>query len=490
MNAFPVLSILILLPLLGGIAALGLARKPQLCRGFCLGLTAAELLLLVGVLPVWSDPAALPLREDFSWIAPLGARYALAMDGISYLMAVMTAFLGVLAVLASWREIRSGVAAHHFMLLLVQSTALGVFLARDLLLFYLFWELQLVPVFLLIAGWGHESGRTAAFKFFLFSIGGGLLMLLAVIGLYLAHAAATGAYSFALADLLAAPVGPSLQVWLLAGFLLGFGVKIPIVPLHIWLPDAHTQAPTAGSLLLAGVLLKTGTYGLLRWGLPLFPYAADRAVPLLMVLGLAALLYGAWVCFAQTDVKRLVAYSSIGHMGLILLGLAVWEEISLQGSLLQMLNHALTTGALFIMVGMLMERTGSRDVSDLGGLWKQIPVFSGFFLLFCLASAGLPGLNNFVGELLILVGCFQSHPAAACIGFAGAILTLGYILRLIRITLFGPPGPGRAPADITVREAAILVPLAGAVILLGVLPAPVLELLQEPVRLLLARWSG
>jgi NADH-quinone oxidoreductase subunit M len=367
---------------------------------------------------------------------------------------------------------------------------MGIFLARDLLLFALFWELQLVPVFFLIAAWGHETRHTAAFTFLLFSIAGGLLLLLAVIGLYVAHGAATGSYTFALADLLASPARPSLQGWLLAGFLLGFAVKTPIIPLHIWLPEAHTQAPTAGSLLLAGVLLKTGAYGLLRFGLPLFPHAAAQAAPLLVVLGPAALIYGAWVCFAQTDAKRLVAYSSIGHMGLILLGLAVWNEITLQGSVLQMVNHALTTGALFIMVGMLSERTGSRKLTDLGGLWQRMPVFSSFFLLFCLASAGLPGLNNFVGELLILVGSFEGHPAAACVGFAGAVLILGYTLRLVQATLFGPGGTRGELADLSPREAAIVAPLAGAILFLGLAPSPVLDLLREPVRALMAQWGG
>jgi NADH-quinone oxidoreductase subunit M len=489
MNPFPMLTVLILLPLAGSVAALAFARRPDACRVFCLALTLAELVFLLAALPLAGMPGTFVLREDLAWIPSLGARYSLAMDGISYLLVLMTSFLGVLAVLVSWREIRSRIATHHASLLLVQATAIGIFLARDLLLFYLFWELQLVPVFFLIAVWGHEARRRAAFKFLLFSIAGGLLMLLAVIGLYVSHGVATGSHTFALSDLLASPASPSLQVWLLAGFLLGLAVKTPIIPLHIWLPDAHTQAPTAGSLLLAGVLLKTGSYGLLRWALPLFPHAAAQAAPLLIGLGLTALIYGAWVCFAQTDVKRLVAYSSIGHMGLILLGLAVWDEISLQGSVLQMVNHALTTGALFIMVGMLHERTGSRDLSDLGGLWQRIPVFSTFFLLFCLAAAGLPGLNNFVGELLILVGSFEQRPAAACVGFAGAVLTLGYILRLVQATLFGPGETPKDLADITPREAAIVAPLAGAVLFIGLNPSPVLDLLRAPVQTLLAQWG-
>jgi len=490
MNAFPMLTVLILLPLAGSVAAMAFARYPVACRILSLGLTLTQLVYLLAVVPLAGMPGTVVLREDLAWIPSLGARYSLAMDGISYLLVLVASFLGILAVLVSWREIRSRIAAHHASLLLVQATAIGIFLARDLLLFALFWELQLVPIFFLIAIWGHEARRSAAFKFFLFSIAGGLLMLLAVIGLYVSHGLATGSYTFALADLLASPASPFLQGWLFAGFLLGFAVKTPIIPLHIWLPDAHTQAPTAGSLILAGVLLKTGSYGLLRFGLPLFPHAAAQAAPLLIVLGLAALIYGAWVCFAQTDAKRLVAYSSIGHMGLILLGLAVWEEISLQGSVLQMVNHALTTGALFVMVGMLYERIGSRDLNDLGGLWQRIPVFSSFFLLFCLAAAGLPGLNNFVGELLILVGSFEQHPAAACIGFAGAVLILGYILRLVQATLFGPGEAREDLADITPREAAIVAPLAGAVLFIGLVPSPVLNLLRGPVKALLAQWGG
>ncbi|EPR43568.1 proton-translocating NADH-quinone oxidoreductase, chain M [Desulfovibrio sp. X2] len=490
-NAFPLLSAVTFLPLLGGIAALPLKDRPDLCRILCLLVALADL-ALVALLPCYGDlfgalagGGGAVLAEDFAWIPRFGIRYTLALDGLSYLLVVMTAFLGVLAVLVSWREITRRTASYHAFLLFTQTSAMGVFLARDLFLFYLFWEVQLVPMFFLIGIWGHERRREAALKFFLFSIAGGLFMLLAVIGLYLAHGAQTGDYTFALPALLASPATGAAGAWLFAAFLLAFAIKMPIVPVHTWLPDAHTQAPTAGSLILAGVLLKTGAYALVRWAFPLFPQASAASATLLVVLGVGGLFYVSWIALAQTDVKRLIAYSSIGHMGLIVLGVAVWDRISLAGSVLQMVNHALTTGALFIMVGMLAERTDSREMSDFGGLWKRMPVFSAFFLLFCLASAGLPGLGNFVSELLILVGSYQVRPVAAVFAFAGMVFTLVYVLRLVQGTLFGEPG-GRSAAlaalpDLSARETAILVPLALSTLYLGLAPSGALELLHGPI---------
>lgn len=454
-----------------------------------LAATVLDLLLVVGLL--FRDLGARVVGdwlmiEDHTWIESFGIRYSLGLDGISLVLVLLTAFLGVLVVLVSWTQITTRVAAFHFFLLSMQTSVLGVFLATDLFLFYLFWELQLIPMFFLIGIWGHEDRIRATVKFVLFSITGSLLMLIAVIGLYQIHGSNTGVYTFSLFQLGQTPLGPRVEVWLYAAFLLAFAIKIPLFPVHTWLPDAHTEAPTAGSVILAGLLLKTGVYAVLRIAFPLFPHAAARSASLLLVLGLIGLLYAAWIAFAQKDMKRLVAYSSISHMGLIVVGLAIWNRITLSGAVLQMVNHGLTTSALFIMAGMLDERVHTRDLAAYGGIWKKAPILSGFFLLFGMASLGLPGLNNFVGEILILVGTYKANPVAGAVGFAGIVFILVYVLRLIQDTLFGP-AKEELPffRDLTPREAAVLIPLALAVIAIGLHPAPILNLLQDPVQGLL-----
>jgi len=481
MNAFPLLTAVTFLPLAFALGALALGSRPEACRRFSL-VTALIHLAVTAIALAQS----LPLREDMAWIPGLGARYTLEMDGVSGILALMTSFLTAVAVLVSWKEIGKKVGAYHALIFAVSTTAMGVFLARDLLLFLVFWEAQLVPMFFIIAVWGHEDKRRAAFKFFLFSIAGGLFMLLAAVWLYLAHGAATGTYTFSLQALMDSPVGAGTQAWLLGAFFLAFAIKTPIVPLHTWLPDAHTQAPTAGSLLLAGVLLKTGSYALARWAIALFPEAAAQYWMVMAGLGAGGLIYASWVAFAQTDAKRLVAYSSVGHMGLVVLGLAVWKTAALEGAVLLMVNHALTTGALFIMVGMLGERAGTRELDSFGGLWKSMPTFSGFFLLFAMASAGLPGLGNFVSEMLILLGSFKTAPVPAALAFGGLVLTLAYVLRLLQRTLFGPAQEGRSYHDLTTREALILAPLAVSVVVLGVAPWTVLDLIRTPLKALLA----
>lgn len=481
MNAFPLLTALTFLPLAFALGALALGNNPEACRRFSLSAALVHLGLTVLAMSL-----GLPLREDAAWITSLGARYTLELDGVSGVLTLMTSFLTVIAVLVSWKEIREKVGAYHALIFGVSATAVGIFLARDLLLFLVFWEAQLIPMYFIIAVWGHEGKRAAAFKFFLFSIAGGLFMLLAAIWLYLAQEAMTGTYTFSLDALLASPVAPGAQVWLLAAFLLAFAIKTPIVPLHTWLPDAHTQAPTAGSLLLAGVLLKTGAYALVRWAVPLFPQASAQYWWVLAALGAGGLVYASWVAFAQTDAKRLVAYSSVGHMGLVVLGVGVWRDAALEGAVLLMVNHALTTGALFVMVGMLGERAHTRELARFGGLWKTMPTFSGFFLLFAMASAGLPGLGNFASEMLILLGSFKTAPVPAALAFTGLVVTLAYVLRLVQSLLFGQSATGDAYRDITPREALALAPLAAGVVFLGVAPWAVLELIRTPLKALLA----
>ena len=492
MFSFPLLSLIIFLPLLGCVTSLVLWRHPREVRWASLVVLLADLALIVfAVFRIeWAGVADTGwlIKEDLAWIESLGIRYSLTLDGISLILVLLTAFLGVVCVLISWREINSRVGAFHFFILLTQTGVLGVFLAADLFLFYLFWELQLIPMFFLIGIWGHDKELRihATIKFFLFSMTGSLLMLIAIIGLYLIHGSQTGTYTFAVSQLMQTVLEPSTEMWLFAAFLFAFAIKVPMFPLHTWLPDAHTEAPTAGSVDLAGLLLKTGTYAILRFAFPLFPLAAQKCTPILLVLGLIGLLYAAWIALAQSDMKRLVAYSSIGHMGLIIIGLAVWSELTLSGAVLLMVNHGLSTSALFVMVGMLAERTYSREFTDLGGVWKKMPIFGAFFLFFGLASLGLPGLNNFVSEILILVGTFQAYPAVAVIGFFSMVFVLIYALRMIQDAMFGEARREHHLWDVTPREFIVLSSFALLILVLGLYPQPVLKLLNEPVHRLLS----
>jgi NADH-quinone oxidoreductase subunit M len=490
---FPWLTVIIFLPLLGSFLALCFAHRPVLCRWASLWVSLLDLFLVALLstlhLPLQSGPAGKWLLiEDHLWIESLGIRYSLGLDGISLMLVLLTAFLTVLCVLISWKEITARVGTFHFFLLLMETSIIGVFLATDLFLFYLFWEIQIVPMFFLIGIWGHEERVYATVKFILFTLTGSLFMLIALIGLYLIHGAQTGQYTFSLYQLIHTPLGPSAEFWLYAAFLLAFAIKIPIFPVHTWLPDAHTQAPTAGSVILAGLLLKTGAYALLRFGFPLFPVAARFSAPLLLVLGLIGLFYGAWIALAQRDIKRLVAYSSVGHMGLVVIGIAVWNTITLSGATLQMINHGLTTSALFILVGMLDERVHSREIADFGGFWKKMPGFSAFFLFFGLASLGLPGLNNFVGEFLVLVGAIKAWPLVTWLGFAGLVFTVIYILALVQKTVFEETRNEKVKkqtlADLTLREVVILAPLAAAVLFIGFHPQPILDLFAGPIEIL------
>ena len=435
---FPILTLLVFLPLLGSLLVFACWRSDTLVRWVALAVSLVELALCAWPLAV-SDRVAFPgapagffLFEDATWIERFGIRYTLGMDGISLVMVLLTAFITVIAVLVSWEGIKERVPLFFALLLAMQSGIQGVFLSLDLFLFYLFWEAMLIPMLFLIGIWGHGRRVYSAVKFFLYTFLGSLLMLVAIITLYLMHGSQTGNYTFSLHGMLNTSVPLGIGVWLYAAFLLSFAIKFPLFPLHTWLPDAHTDAPTAGSVILASLLLKTGAYGLIRFAYPLFPEAAHAMTPVLYVAAVFGISYGAWVAFAQEDMKRLVAYSSVSHMGFVALGIAAWSPVALSGALMQMVNHGITTGALFAMVGMLDERTQSREIITYGGIWGKVPVLSFFFLMFCMASAGLPGLNNFIGEFLVLVGTFRVSPAAALGAFLGIVLTLVYTVRLGR----------------------------------------------------------
>lgn len=491
-SGLPILSILIFLPLLGGLCLFALWQQEAWVRRIAFGVGLVELLLACWLTWQAGAMASLPatalpgffLLEDLPWIDRFGIRYLVGMDGISLLMVLLTAFVTVIGMAVSWQAVRTRVALHYALLLIMASGIMGVFLSLDLFLFYLFWEVMLIPMFFLIGIWGHGRNVYSAVKFFLYTLAGSLLMLLAVIGIYLLHGAQSGVYTFGLPALIGTGVSTGTGLWLFAAFLFAFAIKFPLFPLHTWLPDAHTDAPTAGSVILAGLLLKTGAYGLVRFGYPLFPEAARTLAPLLMVLAVTGILYASWIAFAQTDMKRLVAYSSVGHMGFVALGIASWTPVALSGALMQMVNHGVTTAALFALVGMLDERSNTREIGAFGGLWGKVPVLSFFFLLFAMASAGLPGLNNFVGEFLILTGSFRGHHLAVILAFLGIVLPLVYTVRLLQEVLFqGESRPLTLP-DLSLREGSVLTVMALIDIYLGLHPKPLLDLLKVPVTLL------
>jgi NADH-quinone oxidoreductase subunit M len=386
---------------------------------------------------------------------------------------LLTFLLGIMSVLTSWREIQHGIGFFHFNLMWILAGITGVFLAMDLFLFYFSWELMLVPMYFLIAVWGHERRVYAAVKFFIFTQLSGLLMLIAILALYFIHHRATGVYTFEYEALLGTPLTPHTALLLMLGFFVAFAVKLPMVPLHTWLADAHTEAPTAGSLILAGLLLKTGAYGLLRFVMPLFPDAARAFAPVAMILAVIGIVYGAVLAFAQTDLKRLVAYTSISHLGFVLLGIFAWNEWALQGAVMVMLCHGISTGALFILVGQLQERTHTREVDRLGGLWATIPRLSGVGLFFALASMGLPGLGDFIGEFLVLLGTYAAHLWLTVVAAFGILASTFFALRFVQRAFHGPNIHKWSIPDLFAREVIILAPMMALLVWLGLYPQPV-----------------
>ena len=479
---------IILLPLLGGIIAGFFGRRnPEAARWISVITLVLELDLFL-ILAIWHpDSGWTGIRAEspwiveyyHDWIPQLGIGIHLALDGLSLLTLLLTLFLGLMSIVSSWKEINDGAGTFHMNLLWTLSGVIGVFLALDLFLFYFFWELMLVPMYFLIALWGHENRRYASVKFFLFTQLSGLLMFIAILGLYFIHGNTTGTYSFDYIQLLGTRVDPSVAMWLMLGFFMAFAVKLPVLPFHTWLPDAHTEAPTAGSVILAGLMLKTGAYGMLRFMVPLFPEAVADFAPVGMVLAVAGILYGAFLSFAQNDLKRLVAYTSISHMGFVLLGIFTWNELALQGTVMQMICHGVGTGGLFIMAGALQERLHTRDMTDMGGLWSSLPRLGGAGMVLAMASLGLPGLGNFIGEFLVLLGTYQKNVVAAAFAAAGLIAATAYALRMMQRVFHGQLQKQgqrqRAFKDATFRELSVLVVMIAVLVALGLYPQPVLK---------------
>jgi NADH-quinone oxidoreductase subunit M len=474
-----ILVIFILVLLVAGLAAAIAARWSTLAARW-ISLAAVTLNFVLGLI-TWirtihgSQQGAWIAEVNGEWIPRFGIHFHLAMDGLSLLMLMLTFLLGAVAVLASWREIRDSVGFFHLNLMWILAGIAGVFLAMDLFLFYFAWEIMLVPMYFLIVMWGHERRVYAAIKFFLFTQLSGLLMLVAILALYFIHHSATGFYSFDYADLLGTSLSPSTQLWIMLGFFAAFAVKLPIVPLHTWLPDAHTEAPTAGSVILAGLLLKTGAYGLLRFVVPLFPDAAHQFAPIAQVLAVIGILYGAVMAFAQTDLKRLVAYTSVSHMGFVLLGVFSWNPLALQGALVTMVCHGMSTGGLFVLVGGLQERIHTREVGRMSGLWTTAPRLSGSALVFVLASIGLPGLGDFIGEFLVLLGAYRISVPLTALATIGILAATLYGLKIVQRAFQGPNTAGWQIPDLTPREGLIAGVLIIGLLWLGLYPQPVLS---------------
>jgi NADH-quinone oxidoreductase subunit M len=483
-----VLTALVLLPVAAALVVMALPRRrPELVMPVGTGLAVLPLGLAAYLFAVFEPVAELQFVERAIWYEPWGISWYLGIDGISMPMVLLTALLVPIALAAS-TEIRSRTKEFVVFTLLLEAGMLGVFLALDLFLFFVFFEAVLVPMYFIIGIWGSERRRYAAIKFFLYTALGSAFMLAAIISLSVLHATQTGAPSFAFDDLLTLEIAPAAAGWLFAAFALAFAIKVPVFPLHTWLPDAHVEAPTAGSVLLAGVMLKLGTYGLMRFNLALFPQTSIDWVPVLAVLAVVGIVYGAAVAIVQPNLKKLVAYSSVSHLGFIVLGTFALTSGSLQGAVIQNVNHGLTTGALFLLVGMLYERRHSKMIADFGGLQKVVPILAGFFLFMAFASIGLPGLNGFVGEFLVLIGSFASLPVFAIVAASGVVLAAVYMLWAYERVFTGvPEGENETLTDLTPREIGVLVPLAILVVVLGLYPRLLLDKIEPSTEAILDR---
>jgi NADH-quinone oxidoreductase subunit M len=478
---------LILIPFLGGLLCWQADRwSEQAPRWIALG-TMVFVLVISVVLWLGVD-FSVPrvggsqwmLEWRAPWIPRFGIEIHLALDGLSLILVALTGFLGALAVLCSWHEIAERIGFFHLNLLFILGGVVGVFLALDLFLFFLFWEMMLVPMYFLIALWGHSGspGQTrirAATRFFIYTQASGLLMLVAIIALVFVHYSNTGELSFSYGVLLQADVPEPLAFWLMLGFFIAFAVKLPVVPLHGWLPDAHAQAPTAGSVDLAGILLKTAAYGILRFALPLFPEQSQAFAPVAMTLGLVGIIYGAVLACGQQDIKRLIAYTSISHMGFVLIALYSGSELAIQGAIVLMVAHAFSSAGLFILSGQLYERIHTRDMRVMGGLWGRIPVLPGFTLCFVAASLGMPATANFVGEFMVLFGTFPSAPVTVVIASTGLVLAAIYSLQLMQRVHYGPEHRTGALAGPDAREYAMMLALLVLTLTVGLYPQPLLD---------------
>ncbi len=482
----PILSTIIGMPILG-IGALLLIRDTRLIKWLSIIICGFELLFSIMLIHFFdSSTHEMQFRESYEWVPMLNMRIALGVDGISILFVFLTALVSFICVLASWNAINHRIKEFMITILTMHTAMTGVFCSLDFILFFLFWEAMLIPMYLIIGIWGGEQRVYAAFKFFIYTLTGSLLFLVGIIVLYFA-----GGNTFDILALSEVNYSFNIQIWVFLLFFIGFAIKVPMFPFHTWLPDAHVQAPTAGSIILAGVLLKMGAYGFLRFSLPMLPDASQYFSQEILVLSLIAIIYGGYLALAQDDLKKLVAYSSISHMGVVTLGIFVFNLQALEGAILQMFNHGITTSALFLFVGLIYERTHTRSIAAYGGLMKIMPIYTTFFALFTLASMALPGTSSFIGELLVLAGTFVNHIWIAALAVIGAMLSAAYLLSMFKRVALGEITNSklRDLKDINPREFTAIIPLAIFVIWIGFYPSPFLKIMHSSVENLLQQTS-
>jgi NADH-quinone oxidoreductase subunit M len=487
------LSIILFTPLAGALILLLVSKRNEDAIRWI-----ANIVTLIGFavsVPLWfwydSSNPDFQFMERASWIPSVGAEYFLGVDGFSMLLILLTTMMGFIAVLSSWTAITERLKEYYIFLLVLQTGMLGAFMALDFLLFFLFWEVMLVPMYFLIGIWGSANRLYSAIKFFLYTLVGSVVMLLGILAIYFYHHNATGVYTFDVTQFHQTTLPYNLQWWVFLAFFLGFAIKVPMFPFHTWLPDAHTDAPTAGSVILAAVLLKMGTYGFLRFSLPILPDASRSFVPMIVVLSIIGIVYGALVALAQRDWKRLVAYSSVSHMAMVMLGMFALNPVGITGSIVQQLNHGISTGALFLIVGIVYERRHTREISEYGGLSKVMPVFAAVFLIMTMSSIGLPTLNGFIGEFLILLGVFVASKVWAAFAASGVVLGAAYMLYLYQRTMFGKVDNPKNETllDLDHREFATFAPLIILAVWIGLYPAPFLRRLETSVQHVVARVS-
>jgi NADH-quinone oxidoreductase subunit M len=488
-----ILSVVLFTPVAGALLMLLIPRDNAAAHRW-MGNLFGFLGLIVSLPLLWRfdvHEAGFQFLETHEWIPSIGARYTLGIDGISFLMVMLTTVLGAISILSSWSAIRKREKEYYILFLLLQTGMLGVFMSLDFVLFYVFWEVMLVPMYFLIGVWGSERRLYAAIKFFLYTLAGSVVMLLAILAIYF------NAHTFDIRTILEAPhalFSVQLQKWLFWGFFFAFAIKVPMFPFHTWLPDAHTEAPTAGSVILAGVLLKMGTYGFLRFSLPMFPDATTAFRWIMILLSIIGIIYGALVCMMQKDMKKLIAYSSVSHMGFCTLGIFALTPLGLSGSVIQQVNHGISTGALFLIVGVLYERRHTRLISEFGGLSTPMPNFAAIYMIITLSSLGMPLLNGFVGEFTILRGVFEVPVYGmrwAAWGVTGVILGAAYLLWLYQRVMFGNvtnPANEHLP-DMNLREYATLLPLVALAFWIGIYPKPLFQVLEKPVAQVIKLYS-
>jgi NADH-quinone oxidoreductase subunit M len=487
------LSLILFTPLVGAFLILLINKQNENAIRWVANVVAFAGFVISVPLWFWFNPQGPDFQfiERAPWIPSIGADYFIGIDGLSTLLILLTTMMGSIAVLSSWNAITERLKEYYIFLLVLQTGMLGAFMSLDFLLFFLFWEVMLVPMYFLIGIWGSANRLYSAIKFFLYTLVGSVIMLLGILALYFYNHSVTGVYSFDVTLFHKLNVPFDLQWWIFLAFFLGFAVKVPMFPFHTWLPDAHTDAPTAGSVILAAVMLKMGTYGFLRFSLPMLPEASRHFVPMMVLLSIIGIVYGALVALAQKDWKRLVAYSSVSHMAMVMLGMFALNPVGITGSIIQQLNHGISTGGLFLLVGVVYERRHTRDISEYGGLSKVMPVYAAIFLVMTMSSIGLPTLNGFIGEILILQGVFVASKVWAAFAASGVVLGAAYMLYLYQRTMFGKvenPKNERL-LDISNREFMTFAPLIVLAVWMGIYPAPFLRRLESSVQHIIMRVS-